>query len=64
MFYISASIYLVGCVIYWFWASGEVQPWSVKMDDYDNNENGKSHNENGNNMSLTSYDNKALDAKE
>jgi ACS family sodium-dependent inorganic phosphate cotransporter len=28
VFYISAGIYLVGCVIYWFYASGEVQPWA------------------------------------
>lgn len=28
VFYISAGIYLVGCVVYWFWASGEVQPWA------------------------------------
>lgn len=28
VFYISAGIYLVGCLIYWFWASGEVQPWA------------------------------------
>jgi hypothetical protein len=24
----SAGIYLLGCLIYWFWASGEVQPWA------------------------------------
>lgn len=29
VFFISAGIYLVGCVIYWFWASGEVQPWAL-----------------------------------
>lgn len=28
MFYISSGIYLVGCIIYWLWASGEVQPWA------------------------------------
>lgn len=28
VFYISAGVYLVGCVIYWFWASGEVQEWA------------------------------------
>lgn len=26
--YFSAGVYLVGCVIYWFWVSGEVQPWA------------------------------------
>ncbi|XP_063701342.1 sialin [Culicoides brevitarsis] len=29
VFYISASVYLVGCVIYWFWASGELQSWAI-----------------------------------
>lgn len=28
VFYISSGIYLFGCVVYWFWASGEVQPWA------------------------------------
>lgn len=28
VFFISAGIYLLGCVIYWFWASGELQEWA------------------------------------
>lgn len=28
VFMISSVVYLVGCVIYWFWASGELQPWA------------------------------------
>lgn len=28
VFYISAGIYLFGCLVYWFFASGEVQPWA------------------------------------
>uniref|UniRef100_A0A6I9VI59 Sialin n=1 Tax=Bactrocera dorsalis TaxID=27457 RepID=A0A6I9VI59_BACDO len=28
VFFISAGIYLIGCVIYWFWASGELQEWA------------------------------------
>lgn len=28
VFIIASGIYLVGCLIYWFWASGEVQPWA------------------------------------
>lgn len=28
VFIISSTIYLFGCLIYWFWASGEVQPWA------------------------------------
>lgn len=27
---ISAGVYLVGCLVYWFWASGELQPWAQK----------------------------------
>ncbi|XP_055322850.1 vesicular glutamate transporter 1-like [Sitodiplosis mosellana] len=30
VFLISSCVYLFGCVIYWFWASGEVQPWAQK----------------------------------
>lgn len=26
---ITAGIYLIGCVFYWCFASGEVQPWAV-----------------------------------
>lgn len=29
VFYIAAGIYLFGCVIYWFFASGEVQQWAI-----------------------------------
>lgn len=29
VFYIAGAIYLFGCVIYWFFASGEVQPWAL-----------------------------------
>uniref|UniRef100_A0A1A9W4V1 Sialin n=1 Tax=Glossina brevipalpis TaxID=37001 RepID=A0A1A9W4V1_9MUSC len=28
VFFISAGIYLIGCVVYWFWASGELQEWA------------------------------------
>lgn len=27
---ISAGVYLFGCIIYWFWATGELQPWANK----------------------------------
>ncbi|KFB49315.1 AGAP006595-PA-like protein [Anopheles sinensis] len=30
VFYIAAGIYLIGCVIYWFGVSGELQPWSIE----------------------------------
>lgn len=28
VFFISAGIYLAGCIIYWIWASGELQEWA------------------------------------
>lgn len=31
VFMISAAVYLFGCVVYWFWASGEIQPWALKQ---------------------------------
>ncbi|XP_053684989.1 vesicular glutamate transporter 2.1-like isoform X1 [Sabethes cyaneus] len=31
VFYIAALVYLVGLLVYWFWASGELQPWSIEM---------------------------------
>lgn len=31
VFYIAAGIYAFGFVVYWFWASGELQPWSIEM---------------------------------
>ncbi|EDS29564.1 sialin [Culex quinquefasciatus] len=31
VFYITAGLQLVGLVVYWFWASGELQPWSVEV---------------------------------
>uniref|UniRef100_A0A1Q3FRU5 Putative permease of the major facilitator superfamily protein n=1 Tax=Culex tarsalis TaxID=7177 RepID=A0A1Q3FRU5_CULTA len=33
VFFVTGGIYLVGCVVYWFLASGELQPWSVEMRD-------------------------------
>ncbi|KAG4066526.1 hypothetical protein HA402_007162 [Bradysia odoriphaga] len=29
VFYIAGGIHVVGGVIYWFWCSGEIQPWSA-----------------------------------
>lgn len=28
VFFISGGIYLIGCVVYWFWCSGELQEWA------------------------------------
>lgn len=30
---ISSGIYLVGCIIYWNWVSGEIQSWAKTSDD-------------------------------
>lgn len=30
---ISSGIYLLGCVVYWFWSSGELQPWAKKSEE-------------------------------
>lgn len=35
VFYIAAGIYLFGCAIYWFFASGEVQPWALVAEEED-----------------------------
>ncbi|KAJ6642269.1 Vesicular glutamate transporter 1 [Pseudolycoriella hygida] len=29
VFYIAASVYVFGTTVYWFWCSGEVQPWAL-----------------------------------
>ncbi|KAL9699288.1 hypothetical protein quinque_002729 [Culex quinquefasciatus] len=31
VFYVASAIHMVGFVVYWFWASGELQPWSIEM---------------------------------
>lgn len=30
VFFVTAGLYLLGCAVYWFLASGELQPWSVE----------------------------------
>ncbi|XP_070504435.1 sialin-like [Chironomus tepperi] len=32
IFYIAGGIYLFGCIIYFIWAEGEVQPWAIQED--------------------------------
>ena len=32
MFYITAGMYIVGCIIYGIFASGELQPWAVNKE--------------------------------
>lgn len=33
---ISAGVYLFGCAVYWFWATGELQPWAKKTSAQEN----------------------------
>lgn len=64
MFTIAAAIYLVGCLIYWFWASGEIQPWAKRAaEEAAANQNG--HHESGNVINKkTGYVNEAVELKE
>lgn len=32
---ISSAVYLFGCFVYWFWASGELQPWAKRAETID-----------------------------
>nr|XP_019539847.2 sialin-like [Aedes albopictus] len=38
VFYIAAGVYAFGIVVYWFWASGELQPWSIEMQEREKKE--------------------------
>lgn len=29
MFYIAGAIYIFGCIIYWIFCEGTVQPWAI-----------------------------------
>uniref|UniRef100_A0A336KTH8 CSON014673 protein n=1 Tax=Culicoides sonorensis TaxID=179676 RepID=A0A336KTH8_CULSO len=58
VFIISASIYLVGCVVYWFFCSGNLQPWAIeKKTDGDHVEE-KSNKKTGD---IGGYDNKSME---
>lgn len=56
---ISAGIYLFGCLVYWFWASGEVQPWA-KTDG--NDEKSKSNDRSA--PTYVGYSNQAVEMDE
>jgi hypothetical protein len=51
------GIYLFGCVVYWIWAQGEIQPWAMQENKPD--ERPKSAN-----TQVTGFSNPALDIKE
>lgn len=62
VFIISASIYLVGCVVYWFFASGELQPWAiVKKTDGDDVEEEKQKKKTGD---IGGFDNKSMEMED
>jgi hypothetical protein len=53
----SGGIYLFGCVIYWIWAEGEIQPWAVQ-------DTNKDEHRSESNTQMTGFSNPALDIKE
>jgi ACS family sodium-dependent inorganic phosphate cotransporter len=44
---ISGGIYLFGCIIYWIWAQGEIQPWAVQDADTDDSSTKSDDKDNG-----------------
>lgn len=63
IFYISAGIYLFGCVIYWFFASGEVQPWA-QTHIQQTNKNNKTDVEKNNKPPPYAYTNEGIELKD
>lgn len=53
VFFISAGIYLTGCIIYGLFTTGELQPWAVSAG------KPKTHQENNTEKSKKGIDNKA-----
>ncbi|CRL06625.1 CLUMA_CG019443, isoform A [Clunio marinus] len=60
VFYISAGSYLVGCVFYWIFVSGEVQPWA-KQTSNDTTVQNKVPEKNG---KAFAYSNEAIEMKD
>lgn len=40
VFYIAVAIYILGTLVYWFWATGELQPWALEVTEQNSNEFG------------------------
>jgi MFS transporter, ACS family, solute carrier family 17 (sodium-dependent inorganic phosphate cotransporter), other len=59
IFYVAGGIYLFGCVVYWFWAQGEIQPWAVQEADPDD-----SYKFDERESKMTGVSNPALDTRE
>ncbi|XP_058975538.1 sialin [Musca domestica] len=64
VFFISAGVYLVGCVIYWLWASGELQEWAKTDEQKALEMTHKEGNTNNHAANNNAYVNEALDVKE
>ncbi|XP_055373403.1 sialin-like [Condylostylus longicornis] len=62
VFYISASVYIIGTIIYWFFARGELQEWAKKPEQiaYEKKMNGT----NSNPEQRRGYDNNAIELRE
>lgn len=63
VFMISSGVYLVGCLIYWFWASGEVQPWAQRSSELTSKEQ-QSYGTTKSTISSNGYVNEAVELKE
>lgn len=50
------GIYLFGCIVYWFWAQGEVQPWAIQEVEAEENPD--------RNTQVTGFSNPALNIRE
>lgn len=59
VFLISSAIYLIGCVIFWFWTSGEIQPWAQKTLTKDQNKQKPTED-----RTYVGYTNEGLEIKE
>lgn len=64
VFYIAAGIYLFGCAIYWFYASGEVQPWAIVAEEEDRVRHEQEEAENNAKQPTKGYANETLELNE
>lgn len=38
VFFITAGVYAVGCIVYWIWCTSELQPWAKRKEDLVNDD--------------------------
>lgn len=58
------GIYLFGCIIYWIWAEGEVQPWAIQEPEPEDAIDREDPRKNARNTQVTGFSNPALDVRE